>query len=228
MKRRLQKSGHAFSFSETNQKHLAKTLKKYPPERSRSVIKEALYTAQRQEGWISQEAIEAIAAFLKVAPIHVYEVATFYTLFHLAPVGRYHLQVCTTTPCWLRGSDQVLRACQKASQSHGEDVFTTTEVECLGGCANAPILQINEDYYEDLDETSTAQLLEDLAQDTPRAPGSVTGRQYAAPEGGPMVLVTQPQAQHQTQVQAQVHVQPQVQEGAQKAIRGEETSDAPG
>lgn len=190
MTRILQKSGKAFSFSKENEKHLKATLKKYPKGRARSAIKEALYTAQRQEGWVSQEAVEVISAFLEVPPIHVYEIATFYTMFRLGPVGRHHLQVCTTTPCWLRGSDGVLKACQQASDQHGSDTFTTVEVECLGGCANAPILQINDDYYEDLDEKSTKELLDKLAKGESCPPGSALGRQFAAPLGGPTTLVS--------------------------------------
>ncbi len=198
MKRRLQKSGQGFVFSKENEKHLKAVIKKYPKGRAQSAIKECLYTAQRQIGWVSQEAVETIATFLDIAPIHVYEVATFYTMFHLAPVGKFHLQVCTTTPCWLRGSDGVLKACEKASATHGEGVFTTTEVECLGACANAPIVQINEDYYEDLNEASMTSVLEDLAAGKSRSPGSVIGRQYAAPEGGSTVLVKEKDPDNKT------------------------------
>lgn len=194
MRRILQKSGEAFTFTAENVKHLKATIKKYPKGKARSAIKEALYTAQRQVGWISQEAVEVIAEFLDVPAIHVYEVATFYTMFRLAPVGKHHLQVCTTTPCWLRGSDGVLKACQQASKKHGAEVFTTVEVECLGGCANAPILQINDDYYEDLDETMTADLLDKLSKGEACPSGSAIGRQFAAPLGGPTTLKDQGKA----------------------------------
>lgn len=194
MRRILQKSGEAFAFTDENVKHLEATIKKYPKGKERSAIKEALYTAQRQKGWVSQEAVEVISEFLEVPAIHVYEVATFYTMFRLAPVGKHHLQVCTTTPCWLRGSDGVLSACQKASEKHGPEVFTTVEVECLGGCANAPILQINDDYYEDLDEAMTADFLEKLSKGETCPPGSAIGRQFAAPLGGLTTLKDQEKA----------------------------------
>jgi NADH-quinone oxidoreductase subunit E len=117
-------------------------------------------------------------------------------MFNLRPIGKWHLQVCTTTPCWLRGSDDVVAACRAETGIQGwgetsaDGAFTMTEVECVGGCVNAPIIQVNDDFYEDLDAESTKQLLEALRRDAPPRPGSVTGRQTSAPEGGPTTLTT--------------------------------------
>jgi NADH:ubiquinone oxidoreductase subunit E len=129
-----------------------------------------------------------------MAPIRVYEVATFYTMFNLRPVGRYLLQACTTTPCWLRGSDAVVEACErKLGISMGgttpDGLFTLVEVECLGACVNAPILQVNDDFYEDLDGPATETLLDALREGKPPPPGSVIGRHGSEPvTGGPTTL----------------------------------------
>jgi len=124
-----------------------------------------------------------------MAPIRVYEVATFYLMFNTRPIGRFHLQVCGTTPCWLRGSDEVARACREAGGVAGfgrtsdDGLFTLTEVECLGGCVNAPVLQVDDDYYEDLDHASTVRLIEALRRGERPPPGSAIGRQTSAPVG---------------------------------------------
>jgi NADH-quinone oxidoreductase subunit E len=126
-------------------------------------------------------------------PIRVYEVATFYFMFNTKPIGRFHLQLCGTTPCMLRGSDDVLRACQDAAQvkpgqTSADGMFTLTEVECLGACVNAPVLQVDDDYYEDLDYGRTVALIEALRRGERPKPGSTIGRQASAPEGGPLTL----------------------------------------
>jgi NADH-quinone oxidoreductase subunit E len=140
--------------------------------------------------------MDEVARRLDMAPIRVYEVATFYLMFNLRPIGRWHLQVCTTTPCWLRGSDDVVAACRAVTgiggwgETSADGEFTMTEVECLGGCVNAPIIQVNDDFYEDLDADSTKRLLESLRLDEPPKHGSMTGRQTSAPEGGATTLTT--------------------------------------
>ena len=140
--------------------------------------------------------MDAVAARLGMAPIRVYEVATFYLMFNTKPIGTYHLQVCTTTPCWLRGSDAVTEACRKATGIEGwgetsaDGVFTMTEVECLGACVNAPILQVDDDFYEDMDAEKVASLLAALRRGERPKPGSMTGRQTSAPEGGPTTLTS--------------------------------------
>ena len=137
-----------------------------------------------------------IAKRLAMAPVRVYEMSTFYLMYNTKPVGKFHLQVCTTTPCWLRGSDDIVAACKKTAgiKSFGETsedgLFTMTEVECLGGCVNAPILQVDDDYYEDMDAERTTALLEALKRGEKPKRGSTIGRQGSAPEGGPLTLTT--------------------------------------
>ena len=133
---------------------------------------------------------------LGMAPIRVYEVATFYFMFNTKPIGKFHLQVCTTTPCWLRGSDEVTAACRKETGIQGwgetsaDGMFTMTEVECLGACVNAPILQVDDDFYEDMDAEKVMELLAALRRGERPKPGSMIGRQTSAPEGGPTTLTT--------------------------------------
>jgi NADH-quinone oxidoreductase subunit E len=155
---------------------------------------------KRQTGsaWVPNKGMDAVAERLGMPPIRVYEVATFYFMFNMKPIGKFHLQVCGTTPCWLRGSDDVTRACKDAAhvggfgQTSADGLFTMTEVECLGGCVNAPILQVDDDYYEDMDYESTVKLIEALKRGDRPAPGSVIGRQTSAPAGGPLTLTDVP------------------------------------
>jgi NADH:ubiquinone oxidoreductase subunit E len=140
--------------------------------------------------------MDAVGARLGMPPIRVYEVATFYFMFNTKPIGTYHLQVCTTTPCWLRGSDAVTDACRRATGIKGwgetsdDGVFTMTEVECLGACVNAPILQVDDDFYEDMDAEKVTALLDALRRGERPAAGSMAGRQTSAPEGGPTTLTS--------------------------------------
>jgi NADH-quinone oxidoreductase E subunit len=157
----------------------------YPSGRQASAVIGVLDLAQRQEGWLSRTAMDEVAKLLDMAPIRVYEIATFYTMFQLKPKGKYLLQVCTTTPCWLRGSDAIMKACEHAADG---ETFSVQEVECLGACVNAPVVQINDDFYEDLDEASLQKVLDALKRgETPR-PGPQVDRQTSAPEGGPTTL----------------------------------------
>jgi len=145
---------------------------------------------------VPKAGMDEVARRLDMPPIRVYEVATFYFMFNLKPVGTWHLQVCTTTPCWLRGSDEVTAACRAVTGIQGwgetsaDGVFTMTEVECVGACVNAPVIQVNDDLYEDLDATTTQQLLDALRRGEPPKIGSMRGRQTSAPEGGPNTLTT--------------------------------------
>lgn len=172
----------SFAFTAENEKEIKRIIAKYPKGRQASAVMPLLDLAQRQhDNWIPIKAIEVIAEKLDMAKIRVLEVATFYTMFNLKPVGKYFLQACTTTPCWLRGSDEMMRCIkEKYGISSGETSecgrFSLLEVECLGACVNAPILQVNDDFYEDLDYASTAALLESLEDDKPLPVGSVTGR----------------------------------------------------
>ncbi|MGA0947083.1 MAG: NADH-quinone oxidoreductase subunit NuoE [Candidatus Puniceispirillaceae bacterium] len=172
----------SFAFSKENEAEIKRIVAKYPKGRQASAVMPLLDLAQRQhDNWIPMKAIELIAQKLDMAEIRVLEVATFYTMFNLKPVGKYFLQACTTTPCWLRGSDEMMRAIKDRYQiSSGETSrcgkFSLLEVECLGACVNAPILQVNDDFYEDLDYQSTSALLDSLEADAPLPVGSVLGR----------------------------------------------------
>ncbi|OJX09486.1 MAG: hypothetical protein BGO77_06135 [Caedibacter sp. 37-49] len=188
MKRTLTSQGKPFIFSSKNQKRTAEIIAQYPQDRQASAILPLLDLAQRQaEGWLPKEAIEHVADVLKIPQMRAYEVATFYTMFNLSPRGKYLLQVCTTTPCQLAGSDDILKTCNKiAAVPQGETskdgLFTVLEVECLGACVNGPIVQINDDYFEDLNAERMATILNDLTLGKQVKPGSVIGRQSSAPQ----------------------------------------------
>ena len=180
----------SFSFTKENEAEIKKILAKYPKERKASAVMPLLDLAQRQhENWIPMKAIEEIAHRLDMAEIRVLEVASFYTMYNLKPVGKYFLQACTTTPCMLRGSDDMMRCIKdRLNISSGETsecgTFSLLEVECLGACVNAPILQVNDDFYEDLDYQTTGTLLDSLEAGTPLPVGSVKGRQGSESEQG--------------------------------------------
>jgi len=180
----------SFAFSKENEAEIKKVLAKYPEERKASAVMPLLDLAQRQhDNWIPMKAIEEIAKRLDMADIRVLEVASFYTMYNLKPVGKYFLQACTTTPCMLRGSDDMMRCIKdRLNIASGETSacgkFSLLEVECLGACVNAPILQVNDDFYEDLDYQSTGKLLDSLEADTPLPVGSVKGRQGSESEQG--------------------------------------------
>ena len=185
---------HNFAFTAENEEKIATILAKYPEGRQASAVMPLLDLAQRQhQNWIPMKAIEHIANRLDMAEIRVLEVASFYTMYNLKPVGKWFLQACTTTPCMLRGSDDMVRCIKdKLDISSGQTSecgrFTMLEVECLGACVNAPILQVNDDFYEDLDYQSTAELIKALAADTPPPIGSVIGRQGSEAESGATTL----------------------------------------
>ncbi len=189
-----------FAFSAENRAEADRLIAKYPKGRQASAVLPLLYLAQRQEGWVPRVAMDVIAGILDMAPIRVYEVATFYTMFNLQPVGKYHIQVCRTTPCWLRGADQMSETCKKKlgiglKETTKDGKFSLVEVECLGGCVNAPVVQINDDFYEDLDPKKLEWLLDELAAGRKPPYGSQTGRQGSAPDGGPTTLKNIPSAQ---------------------------------
>jgi NADH-quinone oxidoreductase E subunit len=187
-----------FEFTPENVERARAHIAKYPPGREASAVLPLLDLAQRQMGgWVPRAAMDYVAGLLGMAPIRVYEVATFYTMFNLRPVGRYLLQVCTTTPCWLRGSDAVVAACEKKlgigiGGKTEDGLFSMIEVECLGACVNAPVLQVNDDFYEDLDGPSTEALIDALRAGSPPLPGSVIGRHGSAPVGGKTTLTEVP------------------------------------
>ena len=189
----------AFAWSDDNQKKANEILGRYPKGREQSASLPLLDLAQRQvgaetqtQGWLPVPVIEFVARAIGVPYMRVYEVVSFYTMFNMAPVGRYHVQVCGTTPCMLRGSDDVLAACKNHGLSKGkttpDGLFTLTEVECLGACANAPMVQINDDNFEDLTYETMTAVLETLASGGQPKIGPQIDRQTSAPEGGPTTL----------------------------------------
>lgn len=183
----------AFAFTPENLDWAKGQIKKYPEGKQASAVLALLWRAQEQMGgWLPEPALRYIAEMLGMAYIRVYEIATFYTMFNLAPVGRHYVQVCGTTPCWLRGADSIKAACREliGEPNHvtGDGLFSWTEVECLGACVNAPVAQINKYYYEDLTPESLARLLADLKAGREITPGPQNGRQASAPIGGPNTL----------------------------------------
>jgi NADH-quinone oxidoreductase subunit E len=183
----------SFAFSAENMARVDREISKYPPGRQASAVIASLWIGQEQEGWVSRPMVEAVARKLDMPFIRVLEVATFYTMFNLEPVGQFLVQVCTTTPCWLRGSDDVVAACKKhiAPTPHtvsADGKFSWMEVECLGACVNAPMLQIGRDFYEDLDGPITEKLLEAFRRGQTPKPGPQNSRHASEPLGGPTTL----------------------------------------
>ena len=185
----------SFHFSDENFKKAEKEIKKYPKERKASAVLALLYLVQNQnDNWIPLAAIKYVAKFLEMPYIKVYEVVTFYSMFNLSPVGKYFIQVCTTTPCMIRGAKKITDICKKyISQNQNElsenKLCSWTEVECLGACVNAPMMQINQDYYEDLNENKTEIIIQSLLKDELPKPGSAKNRKNNAPEKGKTTLM---------------------------------------
>ncbi len=179
-----------FTFTDENLKKAEAFIGRFPEGRQASAVLALLDLAQRQsDGWLPRAVLDYVAYFLEMPRIRVYEVATFYTMLNLTPVGRYHVQVCTTTPCWLCGSDDVVETCRRVlgigiGETTEDGLFTMSEAECLGACVNAPMIQINDDYYEDLDAESTESILEALKVDKAPKPGPQIDRQTSAPASG--------------------------------------------
>lgn len=189
----------SFMFSEHNEEEAKRIIAKYPAGRQQAAVIPLLMMAQRQhDNWLPQAAIEYVAALLDMPKIRVMEVASFYTMYNLKPMGRYHIQCCTTTPCWLRGSDEVMRACQETlgirnGETSADGMFTLNEVECLGACVNAPMMEVTSSqmdvYYEDLSYDSTKRIIQSLKRgETPKA-GSQSGRHSSEPLSGATTLL---------------------------------------
>ena len=184
----------SFVFTPENQERAKVLMSRYPAGRQASAVLPLLDLAQRQHGWVPQAAMELIANMLDMASIRVYEVATFYTMFNLKPVGKHLIQVCRTTPCWLRGSDQLTEICKKKlgiglKETTKDGKFTLVEVECLGACVNAPMVQVNDDFYEDLTPQSMEKLIDDLGAGRPTKVGPQINRLNSAAEGGATTLM---------------------------------------
>ena len=184
-----------FKFTKANLAWAKAQLKKYPKGRQASAVIPLLWRAQEQEGWVSKPAIEFVADFLDMPEVRVLEVATFYFMFHLKPVGsRAHFQVCGTTPCMLRGSEDLIDVCRarintKQNSLSADGFMSWEEVECLGGCANAPIVQVGSDYFEDLDKEKTLKILDKILKDEAPKPGSYRGRINNEPENNRKTLM---------------------------------------
>ena len=177
-----------FKFSIENFKKIDEILKRYPEKNKKSAVMPLLYLAQKQnENWIPLAAIKYIAKYLSMPYISVYEIATFYTMYNLAPVGKHLIQVCTTTPCLIRGADKIVKICKEKISLNENEInkeisCSWMEVECLGACVSAPMMQINDDYYEDLDEKSIREILDSIIKNKPLKPGSYRGRKNTSPE----------------------------------------------
>ena len=183
-----EKLNEPFEWSEINYSKVENIIKKYPKSKQQSAVIPLLDLAQRQnEGWLSKNAIEKVAETLSMSYIRVLEITTFYSMFNLEPVGKNFVQICRTTPCWLRGSDKLTKTAKEFLECNlGETTkdkkFTFVEVECLGACCNAPMVQINDDYYEDLDENTFKKILLDIKNNTKIKKGSQIGRQTSHPK----------------------------------------------
>jgi NADH-quinone oxidoreductase subunit E len=182
----------SFTFKPGTMKEAKWWIAKYPPERKQSAVIPIMWLVQKQEGWISEPAVQEMASLLEMPPIRVLEVATFYTMFHLAPVGEHHFQLCGTTPCMLRGAEELKAVCKRRiGDKHAvsaDGKFSWEEVECVGACVNAPVIVIDDYYHEDLTPDALEALMDKLACGEKIEPGSAIKRQTSAPEGGPQVL----------------------------------------
>ena len=177
-----------FEFNNKNSEEIDIILKRYPTKNKKSAVMPLLYLAQKQNNnWIPLAAMKHIANLLSMPYISVYEIATFYSMYNLAPVGKHFIQVCTTTPCLIRGADKIVKLCKEKISPKENEISkkgdcSWVEVECLGACVSAPMIQINDDYYEDLDEKNTSEILDSLINGKPLKPGSYRGRKNTSPE----------------------------------------------
>ena len=193
VRRLAEKQPESFAFTPENLAWAKAKIEKYPPGRQQSAVIPILWKAQEQcGGWLPKPAIEAVAELLGMAKIRVLEVATFYTMFNLSPVGKFHVQFCGTTPCLLRGADGLKKVLHEKIGEENEITadgkFSWVEVECLGACVNAPMLQIGKDFYEDLDGPTTEKILEAFRRGQKPSPGPQNGRRSSEPIGGPTTL----------------------------------------
>ena len=185
----------SFEFSKDNLQEAENIIKKYPINRKASAVLALLYLVQKQhDNWIPLAAIKYVAKFLDIPYIQVYEVVTFYSMFNLAPVGKYFVQICTTTPCMIRGANKILDVCKKYIANNQNELSENklcswTEVECLGSCVSSPMMQINQDYFEDLDEQKTEEIIQMLLKDKLPKSGSYRNRKNTAPEKGRTTLL---------------------------------------
>lgn len=185
----------SFAFTPENRATAEAIIAKYPKGRQASAVLPLLDLAQRQHGWLPRVAMDHVADILAMPRIRVYEVATFYTMHNLRPMGKHHVQVCTNLPCWLRGSDAIVETCRKTldigfGETTEDGLFTLSEVECLGACVNAPMMQIGDDFYEDLDPQTTRAVLTALREGKTPKPGPQNGRRGCEPQNGLTTLTS--------------------------------------
>ncbi len=184
-----------FKFNDKNLDEAQKIIKNYPEGKQQSAVMSLLYLVQKQNNnWIPLVAMKYIAKFLSMPYIKVYEVATFYTMYNLSPVGKYFFQICTTTPCMIRGAYDIVKACKekisdKENEISKDKTCSWTEVECLGACINAPMMQINDDYYEDLNKEKTEKIINQIQSGENPKPGSYRGRKNSEPENNRKTLL---------------------------------------
>ncbi len=184
-----------FEFNSKNFEIAKKIIQNYPEEKQQSAVMSLLFLAQRQNNnWIPLIAIKYIAKFLNMSYIKVYEVATFYSMYNLSPVGDYFIQICTTTPCMIRGAYELVETCKKKISKNENELSkdnkcSWVEVECLGACTNAPMIQINDDYFEDLDKENTTKIIDQILNGEKPQPGSYKGRKNSEPEHGRKTLL---------------------------------------
>ena len=195
IKKISEKQPESFEFSKNNLVEAKNEINKYPSDRKASAILALLYLVQKQnDNWIPLVAIKYVAKLLGIPYIQVYEVSTFYSMFNLSPVGKYFVQICTTTPCMIRDAGKIVEVCKKhISKNQNElsenKLCSWIEVECLGACVNAPMMQINQDYFEDLDENKTEKIIQEILEDNLPTPGSARNRKNTAPEKGRTTLL---------------------------------------
>ena len=188
LKKISKKQPNVFEFNEQNLKAVEKAISNYPKNKQKSAVMPLLYIAQKQnDNWIPLAAMKLIAKTLNMPYIKVYEVATFYSMYNLAPVGEYFFQVCTTTPCMIRGAYKLVDVCKRSISENESEISkdgksSWLEVECLGACVNAPMVQINEDYFEDLDSEKLEKIIEKISNNEKPNPGSYRGRLSSEPE----------------------------------------------
>ena len=203
LKKISKKQPDTFEFSKENLHEVEKEIKKYPKNKKASAVLSLLYLVQKQNhNWIPLAAIKYVARLLDMPYIKVYEVATFYSMLNLTPVGKYFVQVCTTTPCMIRGAQKIIDVCKKNISANKNELSENklcswVEVECLGACVNATMIQINQDYFEDLDGNKTTEIIHNLLNDKFPKPGSAKNRKNSAPENGKTSLLEEKNAQGQ-------------------------------
>ena len=195
LRRPAKNQPETFELNTSSLEEANKIISKYPKGKQQSAVMALLYIAQKQnDNWIPLAAMKYIAKLLDMPYIKVYEVATFYSMYNLSPVGKYFIQVCTTTPCMIRGANKLVEACkekisEKENELSNDNSCSWMEVECLGACVNAPMLQINDDYYEDLDKEKTIEIFEKILKDETPKPGSYRGRSNTEPENNRKTLM---------------------------------------